>query len=70
MNLIADNVRPQSAGILNKLNQSKNNIIDARLRQLGLNVDLRNQVIERQSKPSRRQKRIIKRRTQVNRQRV
>lgn len=45
-NLVNSNIRPQSAGMLGKLNK-RDNIIDRRLRQRGFKIDLQRNIIEK-----------------------
>ena len=54
--IINSNIRPQSAGILSKLSEKRNNIIDQRLRQRGFRIDLPHKIIEKHSKPSKKSK--------------
>lgn len=46
-NMMNSNIRPQSANILTKLNNLKNNIIDKRLKEKGYYIDLPKNIVQK-----------------------
>ena len=68
-NIINSNIRPQSAWMLNKIN-SRSNIIDSRLRENGINIDLQRNIFEKFRVRKRKYRKIDKTRFGYKPQRI